>query len=1184
MSNFAFLQSQFPQLSDAARLAESYVSSDPRTACFYARRALEIALNWVYQHDETLALPYETTLAAMINEPTFHAATPRAIWVKTKLIKDLGNRAVHDHDKVSVSASEGEAAVRELFQVMFWLARTYSTGSKPADALEWDAAKIPPAPAQIARKSLVMLKRLREEMEARDEKMRQTQRELLESQGTGAQLQADLDAARAEIAAAKAQAKAKADVHDYSEAQTRDFLIDLMLREAGWKDLKDKRDKEFEVLGMPPDRSTQGRGFVDYVLWGQNGKPLALVEAKRARKDSFDALEQGKLYADCLEKAFGQRPLIFTSNGYQHWLWDDAGGYPPREVAGFYTRDELERWLERRAHKQALAPLAPLAKIVERPYQVRAIGAYCDVLEMSGRRGLLVMATGTGKTRVSIALCELLSRAGWAKNILFLCDRRALVRQSFNAFKAHWPDSSPVNLLETPDDSGRVFVSTYPTMMNLLEHFEDDAGATTRRFGPGFFDLVIIDEAHRGVYQKYRALFDYFDAMFLGLTATPRSQVERDTFKLFGCRDERPTDSYELAEAVDQDYLVPPRFFVSPLRFPTRGIRYDDLSDEERAQWDEREWNAEGEVPDEVNAAEINAWVFNRDTVEKVLEMLMQKGQRVAGGDRLAKTIIFARNREHARKICKVFNENYPREAGKTARVITGEDPFAQNLITQFSQPDNPLDIAISVDMLDTGIDVPQVGNLVFFKPVRSRIKWSQMLGRGTRLCPDLFGAGEDKREFFVFDFCDNYKFFNENPDVREAAPAKTLSVRLFNHRVELLDVLPKSSASGAGAGLTSSSNQRALGELPRLEGRVSPAVAHVAHQAPPLNDEFANIRRELADGLHAEVESMNVNNVIVRPHRRTVEKWSEREQWNSLSREEKRELEEELAALPTQIPLENESARQFDLLMYRLELATLRMEPRRAKLAKQVREIVDLLLTTQARNVPQVAAQLPLLEEMNGDGWWSDATVLQLETARKKLRELVGFIEKSKRHFVHLDLEDDWESGQEIAYDSSQVAPQTASPNYKRLVENYLKTHRETGVVGRLHRNEELTPADLEELDRQLFEVGGFPDRATFEREIGPQPNLGVWVRELVGLEPAAVRAAFARWLSDGSLSPTQILFVENIVGYLCKNGVLEKVKLGGDPWKSLHAGGIGDLFGKARAHEILATINQVNDNALAM
>ncbi len=1141
MSNFAFLQPQFPALCAAARLAESYVTSDSRTACFYARRALEIALDWIYDYDKSFALPYETTLSAMIHEPTFRDAVPRAIWVKTKLLKDLGNRAVHDTSPVA--PTEGEVAARELFHVMFWIARTYSTANKPTDTLEFEVSKIPTAPATLARKSLAMLKNLREELAAQDEKMRQAQRELLEAQGTGAQLKAELEQARAEIARAKAEAKERVDVHDYSEQKTRDFLIDLYLREAGWP-LKEARDKEFEVLGMPPDRSTKGRGFVDYVLWGRNGKPLAIVEAKRARKDSYGALEQGRLYADCLEKSTGQRPLIFTSNGYNHWLWDDKGGYPAREVAGFYTRDELERLHERRASKQALQTQKVNAKIVGRPYQLRAIGAYCDVLEVSQRRGLLVMATGTGKTRVSIALCELLSRAGWAKNILFLCDRKALVRQAFNAFKEHWPDSSPVNLLETPDATGRVCVSTYPTMMNLLEKFEDDGGQTVRRFGPGHFDLVIIDEAHRGVYQKYRALFDYFDAMFLGLTATPRSQVERDTFKLFGCHDERPTDSYELAEAVAQGYLVPPRVVAVPTKFLRLGMKYDDLSDEEREHWDEREWNAEGETPDEVDAAEINAWVFNRDTVAKVIATLMEKGQRVAGGDRLAKTIIFARNREHAKEIGKVFNENYPKEAGITARVITGDDPFAQNLITQFSQPDNPLDIAISVDMLDTGIDVPEVGNLVFFKPIRSRIKWSQMLGRGTRLCPNLFGQGQHKKEFVVFDFCGNYEYFNENPNVREAVPAKTLSVRLFNHRVELLENTAR------------------------------------------LNDDadFADIRRELADGLHAEVESMNLNNVLVRPHRRAVEKWSDRNEWETLKPEEKRELEEELAPLPTQIPFEQEAARQFDLLMYRLELATLKVEPRRAKLSKQVREIINILLTTSARNIPQVAAQLPLLEEMNGDHWWIDVTVPMLESARKKVRELVGFIEKSKRHYVHLDLQDDWEIGQEIIYDVAGAQPQSATPQYRRAVENYLKSHRETGVVGRLHRNEELTQDDLRELDKLLFEVGGFPDRETFEKEIGEQPNLGVWVRGLVGLEAAAVRAAFAKWLQDGSLSPTQIVFVETIVDYLCKNGVLDKVKLAGDPWKSLSAGGIGELFGSAGAKEILAAIGEVNDNALAM
>ncbi|MBW3636541.1 MAG: DEAD/DEAH box helicase family protein [Armatimonadetes bacterium] len=1134
MSNFLFLQTHFPDFQKAARDVEKNVHPDPRAACFYARRALEIALDWLFEHDAALVRPYDTTLSALLFEPTFRNSVPPAIWVKAKLLKDLGNRAVHD--KTPVSPAEGLAAARELFHVFFWLARTYSSANPPADSLQFDAAKLPAAPSQIVQKSLAALQLAREELDAQ-------RAELQNAQTTGAALQVELEAARQEIAAAKALAAKRVDTHDYSEQQTRDFYIDLYLREAGWL-LQDARDTEWEVLGMPPDRSKNGRGFVDYVLWGRDGKPLALVEAKRARKDARDALEQARLYASCLEKEFGRRPLIFTCNGYEHFLWDDAGGYPPRPVAGFYTRDELERLHERRASRQPLSTAKINSQIVERPYQTRAIRAFCADLEISRRRGLLVMATGTGKTRVSIALCELLSRMGWAKNILFLCDRRALVRQTFNAFKAHWPDCAPVNLLEDPDATGRVCVSTYPTMMNLLEKFESGESGAQRRFGPGYFDLVIIDEAHRGVYQKYRALFSYFDALFLGLTATPRSQVERDTFKLFECYDNKPTDSYELAEAVAQGYLVPPRVMAVPTRFLRHGMQYDELSEAEREEWDAREWNAENEVPDEVDAAEINAWVFNRDTVSKVIATLMEKGQRVAGGDRIAKTIVFARNREHAKEICKVFNENYPHLAGITARVITGDDPFAQSLIDQFSHPDNPLDIAISVDMLDTGIDVPEVANLVFFKPVRSRVKWSQMLGRGTRLCPDLFGSGNHKKEFFVFDFCGNYEYFNENPDVREAAPAKTLSVRLFTHRVELLD------------GTT---------QIARMENQ----------------PEVAQIRDELADGLHREVAAMNVSNVLVRPHRREVEKWRERAAWESVGQAEKRELDEKLAALPTEIPLEDETARQFDLLVYRLELATLKKEKRWAKLAAQVRAIAHLLLTTSARHVPMVASQVPLLEEMDTDDWWVDVSLPILENARKKIRDLVRFIEKSKRYFVFLDIEDDFEQGQEIVYAGADAPLATSPALYKRSVEQFLHTHRESGVVGRLHRNEELAPEDLEELDRQLFQVGGFPDRATFEREIGPQEDLGEFVRRCIDLENAALRGAFAKFLDGGTLSPAQIAFVEAIVAYLAQNGMMERKQLSQDPWNRIHARGMTDLFGSVRAREILSIIDAVNHNA---
>ncbi len=1146
VSNFLFLQTHFPDFFNAAHDVEKNVAADPRAACFYARRALEIGLDWLYDHDQSLARPYDTTLAAMLNEWTFKELAPRPIWAKTRLLKDLGNRAVHD--KTPVLAAEGVAAAREIFHVFFWLARTYSPANPPADTLEFDEAKLPPAPAHIVRKSLAQLQKLQEELEARDQKIRAQREELLSAQEGGEALRLELEKVRAELAEAKAKASSRVDTHDYSEAQTRDLFLDLLLHEAGWQ-LKDERDREWEVLGMPPDRSKNGRGFVDYVLWGRDGKPLALVEAKRARVDARDAQEQARLYANCLEKDFGRRPVIFYSNGYEHYLWDDAGGYPPRRVAGFLTRDELERLHERRLSKKPLATAKINTAIVERPYQTRAIRAYCAELEASRRRGLLVMATGTGKTRVSIALCELLSRAGWAKNILFLCDRRALVKQSFEAFKKNWPDSSPVNLLETPDDTGRVCVSTYPTMMNLLERFETGEDGTVRRFGPGHFDLIIIDEAHRGIYQKYQVLFDYFDGLFLGLTATPRSQVERDTFRLFGCHDNRPTDSYELADAVAQGFLVPPRVIAVPTRFLRRGIKYDELSEEAREQWDEREWNAEGEVPDEVDAAEINAWVFNRDTVAKVIATLMERGLRVQGGDRLAKTILFARNREHAKEIYKVWVEEYPLHANTSVRVITGNDPFAQNLIDQFSQPDNPLDVAISVDMLDTGIDVPEVANLVFFKPVRSRVKWSQMLGRGTRLCPDLFGPGQDKKEFYVFDFCGNYEFFNENPDISEPTPAKTLAKRLFTHRVELLEN---------------------TAPLARLQNTETPA--------------YVAIRDELANGLREEVAAMNVNNVIVRPQRQLVEKWREPKPWDEIKGSDKRELKDHLAGLPAELPTEDEEARQFDLLMYRLELATIRKEARFAKLSKRVRDIARLLLSTSARNVPMVAAQLPLLEEMDSDEWWFDLNLPLLENARKKLRELVRFLPREKRYFVHLDIEDDWEAGLEVEPSGGSVTGgvPVASPSHRLVVERFIKTHRETGVIGRLHRNEPLTPDDLEELDRQLFEVGGFPDRTTYEREIGRQDDLGVLVRELVGLDAAAMRVAFAAFLKDGTLSPTQIGYVEDIIAFLAKNGVmLDKSRLREDPWKSRHSGGLTNLFGSERARQLVGIIDMVNANA---
>lgn len=666
-SQFQFLHDEWRMLFDPAVKAESLVYSDARSSCFYARRALELAVHWLYKHDTALKLPYQDHLSALIHAPSFRNAVGPAIFAKIKLVKDLGNLAVHSHKPVR--QLDALTAAKELFHFMFWLARTYARGATPTDGLSFNADLLPktsPTPPQ----TLEQLQSLESQLRDRDEKLA----ELLSGRKA---LDDELERLRVEVAEAKKQNAARPDDHNYSEAETRDYFIDLLLKEAGWA-LANPQDREFPVTGMP---NNTGEGFVDYVLWGDDGKPLGVVEAKRTKRDSRVGQQQAKLYADCLEKQFGQRPVIFYSNGYDHWMWDDVN-YPPRAVQGFYKNPELELLIQRRGMRKSLGDATIDEAIVERYYQSRAIRRVGEAFERDrDRKALLTMATGAGKTRTVIALCDLLMRCNWVKRVLFLADRVALVNQAVNAFKRHLPDASPVNLITEKDKEGRVFVSTYPTMMGLIEESRDGQ----RRFGVGHFDLVIIDEAHRSVYQKYGAIFEYFDSLLVGLTATPKDEVDRNTYRLFDLEDGVPTDNYTLDEAVRDGFLVPPKAVSVPLRFQREGISYNELSDEEKEEWDALDWNDDGTVPNRVEAEAVNRWLFNKDTVDKVLEHLMTRGLKVAGGDRLGKTIIFAKNHHHAQFIAERFNINYPHFKGEFARVIDFETEYAQNLIDNFS-------------------------------------------------------------------------------------------------------------------------------------------------------------------------------------------------------------------------------------------------------------------------------------------------------------------------------------------------------------------------------------------------------------------------------------------------------------------------------------------------------------------
>lgn len=582
MSNFAFLQSEWSPLFEAATKAEGLANADARAACFYTRRTLELAAAWMYAHDTSLRRPYQDNLSAFIHEPSFKATVGDALFTKARLIKDLGNLAVHSTRKVATT--DAVNAIRELFHFCFWLARTYGRTQRPAPGLSFSVSLLPAATV-VAQQSAEQLQKLESSLKERDEKLAAALKDK-------AALSDELKKLQEEVAAAKKASAAIPDTHDYSEAETRKAFIDVLLKEAGWN-LNPAVNFEVEVTGMP---NNEGKGYVDYVLWGDDGKPLALIEAKRTTRSPNEGQQQAKLYADCLEKMFGQRPLIFYSNGYEHWLWDDQN-QPPRSVQGFYKKDELELSIQRRSSRKPLAEAVIDTSIIERHYQTRAVRRVGHTFEVDHqRRSLLVMATGSGKTRTVIALVDVLMRCNWAKRVLFLADRVALVNQAVNAFKKHLPDASPVNLVTDKNTEGRVFVSTYPTMMGLI----DDVGNGQRRFGVGHFDLIVIDEAHRSVYQKYGAIFQYFDSLLVGLTATPTDEIDHNTYALFGLEDGVPTDAYGLDEAVADGHLVPPVPISVPLRFQREGIRYADLSAEEKERWDELEWDDEGNVPDEV--------------------------------------------------------------------------------------------------------------------------------------------------------------------------------------------------------------------------------------------------------------------------------------------------------------------------------------------------------------------------------------------------------------------------------------------------------------------------------------------------------------------------------------------------------------------------------------------------------
>ena len=1142
MSQFEFIKAEWPHIYAQAVKAETYARSDARAACVMARLSLEMMVTWIYDHDGKLRRPYDTTLSALIGEPSFKRLAGN-ISQKAYLIKAHGNKAAHGTGRIT--EDKAVASVRELHHFAYWMVRNYARSGPPAN-VQFSAQDLPRLTSVTPQKLAVLQSAAGKWEESYKAKI-EAEKRAIQSEADAKAKDAEIAKLHAQIAAIKAANTKTPDEHDFEESKTRTDLIDPLLEEAGW-DLTDARDREYEVAGMPSD---SGVGFVDYVLWGQDGKPLALVEAKRTKVNPQTGKQQAKLYADCLEAQFGRRPLIFYTNGFEHYFWDDVN-YPARQISGFLKHDELQTIIQRRQTQKPLGGIEINTAISDRYYAERAIRRVCESFEMDKqRKALLVMATGSGKTRMAIALSDVLMRGGWVKRVLFLADRTSLVKQATDAFKEHLPGSSPVNLLKNNDGVGRVYLSTYQTMMGLINDAKADDGKA-KMFGAGHFDLIIVDEAHRSLYKKFGAIFDYFDSLLLGLTATPKEEIDKDTYRVFELEKGVPTDAYDLETAVLDGHLVPPKAISIPLGFPTQGVRYDDLSDEEKAEWDEKEWGDEGPPPDEISASDVNKWLFNIDTVDKALKHLMTNGIRVNDNEDIGKTIIFAKNSAHANFIKERYDFHYPHKHAE-AEVIEHKVKYAQSLIDDLKVPSKNPRIAISVDMLDTGIDVPDVVNLVFFKVVRSKTKFWQMIGRGTRKRPDLFGPGKDKQYFLVFDHCQNFEYFNENPETIDSSPTRSLSQSLFLARLGVVAHFDNNQEMGFGE----------AGQEP-FEG------------ADGSSDDRVNLKSDLTDRLYTDVTEMPLDNFIVRPHREHIEKFSKRASWKRLTLDDQHILRERLSNLPTKHSDGDIDAKRFDLLILRAQLALLKDSVAIESYRHKITNIVSAL---EGVDVPMVKRELELILEMQTDPYWEDITPEILETARRRIRALARLVDKTARKKVYSDFEDVMGEAAEIEILQTELG--FDKERFTAKARHFLLAHKDHIAINKIHTQAALTPTDIEQLESLLISQKLYdPDAANVIDEAG---GLETFVRSLIGLDRSAIRKAFAGFIREANFNANQIEFVDLIIDALSKNGRIDPARLYEQPFTRLNDQGLSGVFDPEESSEIIRILKELNGDKAA-
>ena len=1059
MTNFNFLKHdpKFSSFADVAIVAETLYRIDFASCVLQVRRAAEFAVKWMYSVDGALVMPYQDQFVSLINTVEFKEIVGEDIYRRVKFIRVVGNNSAHSSK--AITSEQAELALENLFYFLDFIAYcygdTYEEQTFDAGLLKQVEAPAAPEPSKVdvdVQKLIEENKALREELTAKRQEQSQT------------------------------YVPKPLDITEY---QTRKVYIDTMLIDAGWTLDKDWYN-EYELPGMPNKSEV---GYADYVLFGDDGRPLAVIEAKRTCKDVAVGRQQAKLYADLLEKKFGRRPIIFLTNGFDTRIWNDRY-YPEHKVSGIYSKRDLEKEFNKLTMRTSLKHAMVSEDISGRYYQREAIKAVCRAFDEENRRkALLVMATGSGKTRTVISIVDVLLRHGWVKNVLFLADRNSLVTQAKRAFVNLLPNLSVVNLCEDKENyNARGVFSTYQTMVNCIDAAKDENGG--KLYTVGHFDLIVCDEAHRSIYNKYKDIFTYFDAHLVGLTATPRDEIDKNTYSIFELENGVPTYGYELAQAVQDGYLVDYMSVETSLKLMEQGIVYDDLSEEDKEAYEEQFANEDGEVPEAIDSSALNEKIFNIDTIRKVLAILMEKGLKVDYGNKIGKTIIFAKNHRHAEKIYEVFGQEYPNYPPNFCRVIDNYTNYAQSLIDEFSDPKKLPQIVVSVDMMDTGIDVPEVLNLVFFKKVMSKAKFWQMIGRGTRLCPGLMD-GEDKDKFYIFDFCGNFEFFRVNEKGRAVPMTVSVQQRIFDLKTNLIYKLQD-----------------------------------LKYQT----EELMAFRDGLIADLVCQIAQLNRDNFSVKQHLRFVELYSDEKSFEVLTPLDLQQLSEEIA--PLILPIEDEiCAIRFDALMYAIEFGYIAGNPYRRGLHDLLAKVQEV---SQMGTIPAVLEQKELIDRILNTDMLETADINDFEVIRRNLRDLIKYIIREKFPPLEIDIQDeilsmDWHAS-ELENDDLK--------NYKMKVNYYIRNHMDIPAIAKLHTNQPLTGEDIRSLESILWSELGTKEEYLAEYHDKP---LGELVREIVGLDMNSAKQAFAKYLNDVNLDDRQIYFVNQIVNYIVQNGMMK-------------------------------------------